>query len=1117
MITSQQVNQMHMSSMQSHGMAQGMMPSQPMMGMSQYPPTFSYSMAGQQNPNERVGRRAAGAMVGAAQGALGVASVANLGLGVAGMAGLAATTGPVGWAGGLLAGGGIMAAQATVGGMAQGMKFGGQVNQMFGNQQFANASNPSGRGFDSKQLHQMYGAVRAIEKDDPFVNMKDALRVTEKFGSQFGIQQGVRDAEKLSARVTELGKTLSSMAKTMGTTIDEAGNIMGMSRGAGFYTAQDVMGNTQDFTFKRGRGFTSQQTGQIQGAGAAASRSIGLTGQSGARFASRMVDDLSIMEEMGAIDKNALMDMTGTTTMNDAAAAFSGRTQQLFQSTMSQGVGNAMMTALGKKDKSGRFTGEIDQSLLREMTSGSVDFESITRRGQRNASTGTARASFEENKDQILGNVMGSGEGVDALMSVIQVTAEKHDKSMQLVFKQITGGNAKEFRMLNDMYEKGEAARAERMKQMTLEAQMRSHQQNLRENHTIGGLTQQFVGGLKDTFVNPAQDAGANIAAGFGAGGEELRMGILKMRNAGTATFSTSKGAISGVEALMDQVDAATDAKGNIDYGALGAAGVSRDRADLVTGGSALRNTDRLTFAAASGRTGDLQSGLASHLKGTSAAGKAGNMSAQDKARIQTKISEANRERDPEKKAALLKQIREDVNSALNGRPPTSQDHVAAAHAHQVLDIPARESKDTLDAVIAEVGGELGLQVVQAGRSADLDLEKSNLYDQTVMTQDQLQDLFGTGGGRGDRVLKGAATGAGLGAYAGGVPGAVLGGIAGGIAGSLGGGGEIADLVAGGAGAALIGKATSGKKMKDIDTAIAASGGDDAAAAKKLSVALGIEVSADDVKVYRSVIDSKTGTSNAGERTLHSDGEGAYDKDYTDVFEMAGKANDSLEAEAAGKLFQSMKDLSTTLSQDLAGVEGMDEAALGLQNATGLTGYRKSMKDAVAAAAASGLTSDKLGDGASRQAQLVAKASEDVLKVKALDKGGQVNISELKKKLNIGKGTALSDKIKNLAGEDSTISTEDAMKLMSDAGGDNIAALARDGVGAMDTVLQSGMSPMEIQLKSAKESAESVRKNAEMIDAIYSRMSGTAPTNPDSSVAGFRTNIKSFRENPDEN
>ena len=1098
MITSQQVNQMHMASMQSHGMAQGMMPSQPMMGMSQYPPTFSYSMAGQQNPNERIGRRAAGAMVGAVQGGLGVASAANMGLGVAGMLGLAATTGPVGIAGGLAVGAGIMGAQATVGAAARGMQFGGQVNQMFGNQQFANAANPSGRGFTSGQLHQMYGAVRAIEKDDPFVNMKDALRVTEKFGGQFGIQQGVRDAEKLSARVTELGKTLSSMAKTMGTTIDEAGGIMGMSRGAGFYTAQDVMGNTQDFTFKRGRGFTSQQTGQIQGAGAAASRSIGLTGKSGARFASSMVDDLSIMEEMGAIHENDLMDMTGAMNKNDAMTAFAGRTQQLFQGTMSQGVGQAMMASLGKKDKSGRFTGEIDQSLLREMTSGSVDFKKVRARGQRNMSTGAARESYEDNKDLILGNVMGSGEGVDALMSVIQATAEEHDKSAQQVFKQITGGNAKEFRMLQDMYEKGEAARAERMKQMTLESQMRSHQQNLRENHTIGGITQKFVGGLKDTFVNPFEDAGANISAGFGAAGESLSMEVLKMIGSGTATFSTSKGAISGVEDLMDQVDAATDAEGNINYTALEAAGVSEKRAALVTGGSALRNTDRLTFAAASGRTGDLQSGLASHLKGTSAAGKAGNMSAQDKARIQTKISEANRERDPEKKAALLKQIRTDVNSALNGRPPTSADHVAAAHAHKVLDIPARESKDTLDAVIAEVGGELGLQVVQAGRSADLDLEESNLYDQTVMTQDELQDLFGTGGGRGDRVLRGMAIGSaqGLGR---GVSGAAMGAIKGGVFAAMSGGGDIADLVAGGAGSALIGKATSGKKMKDIDTAIASSQGDDAAAAKKLSALLKIDVTADDVKVYRSVIDSKTGTSNAGDRQYGKEED--YDKNYEDVFEMAGKANESLETEAAGKLFQSMKDLSTTLSQDLAGVEGMDEAALGLQNAKGLTGYRKSMKDAVAAAAASGLTSDKLGDGASLQAQLVAKASEATLKVKALDKGGQVNISQLKKKLAIGSGTALSDKLKNLAGEGDTVSTEDAMKLISDAGGDNIAALAREGVGAMNTALQSGKSPMEIQLKASKEAAESVRKNAEMIDTIYARMTNSAPAVPDSAVA----------------
>ena len=67
MITSGQVSQMHMMAMQQHGMAPGRsMAAQPMMGMSQYPPTFSYSMAGAQNPNEQMSNRMVGAGLGAA-------------------------------------------------------------------------------------------------------------------------------------------------------------------------------------------------------------------------------------------------------------------------------------------------------------------------------------------------------------------------------------------------------------------------------------------------------------------------------------------------------------------------------------------------------------------------------------------------------------------------------------------------------------------------------------------------------------------------------------------------------------------------------------------------------------------------------------------------------------------------------------------------------------------------------------------------------------------------------------------------------------------------------------------------------------------------------------------
>jgi len=1113
MITSQQVNQMHMSSMQSHGMAQGMMPSQPMMGMSQYPPTFSYSMAGQQNPNERIGRRAAGAMVGATQGALGVAGAANMGLGLAGMFGLAATTGPIGIAGGLMVGAGIMGAQATVGAAARGMQYGGQVNQIFGNQQFANAANPMGRGFNSGQLQQMYGAVRAIEKDDPFVNMKDALRVTEKFGSQFGIQQGIRDAEKLSSRVTELGKTLAKMAKTMGTTIDEAGDIMGMSKSAGFYTAQDVMGNTQNFMFNRGRGFTSQQTGQIQGAGAAASRSMGLTGQSGAMFSTRMVQDLSLMGEMGTLDQNALMDMTGAIDPNSASMAFAGRTQQIFQSTMGSPIGNALMGALGKRDKSGNFTGEIDHALLRDMNAGNVDFNAVRSQGQQNIRGGSA-GSFMENKDQILGNMMESGDGLQALINVIEQTAEKQGKSSQLIFEQITGGNAKEFRMLKEVAAKVEATRAERQKSMHLEAQMQMQQTHLRENATIGGITKGYFGGIQDKYISPIEDFGAQGAANMGSLGESLRQGSLRLMGAGTASFSTSSGQISGARALVEQVADATDATGNVDYAALERAGITRERADLVTGPSlGAGNTDPIAMAALQGRTGDLRTGLAGKLRqatskqghvygsltGGALRANIDNMSPAAKSRLRSKIAEAVQETNPERKAELLQEARREAASAMVDPDDALNGRAGSVHEDQ---------NDLYDAVIAEVGGSVGVQAVQGGRqgSKETALGKSKHYDQTVKTQDELLELYGleTTEARAARFAKvGGVVGlvtAGTAA----IPAAIGGGLLGGLTSD-----GIGDLAATGAGFELLGKATSGGEMYKIDAAIANAKGDDTEAAKKLSAVLKMTVTANDVKVYRKAMDDQTGTETlqramAGEEDIRAGRSLESYDGYGKAFANNKEANMSTEKLALNKLVEITKASSTKMISDLkdAGITGLDGALSTLESAENLGDHAKGLEGVLKAAADATLTMDSVGAGAGLEAQLVAQASEQIQDVRAMgDASGQVDIEALKKKLNIAEGSEEAERLNSMAGAGSTVSLEAAEELAVKIGSRNITQLADEGAVAMTTALQSGMSPMEIQLRSSKESAESVRKNAEMIDAIYARMTNSPPAVPDSAVA----------------
>ena len=88
-----------------------------------------------------------------------------------------------------------------------------------------------------------------------------------------------------------------------------------------------------------------------------------------------------------------------------------------------------------------------------------------------------------------------------------------------------------------------------------------------------------------------------------------------------------------------------------------------------------------------------------------------------------------------------------------------------------------------------------------------------------------------------------------------------------------------------------------------------------------------------------------------------------------------------------------------------------------------------------------------------------------------------------------------------MGGAEGTVTVDQAETVALDAASQGLTSLAAEGAEAMTTALQSGLSPMEIQTRSVKEAAESVRKNGEMIDAIYARMTNSPPAVPDSAVA----------------
>lgn len=1101
MITSGQVNQMHMASMQMHAMAPppGMM-GQPNMGMSQYPPQFSYGIQGYQNPNASIANRATSGMIGAAQGAIGAASAVNMvaGLGVMGAGALgmgAAVPAGVAAAGSMLVAAPLAAAGAGVASVAAGHRQMSQVNQIFGNQQFANPNNPMGRGFSRRDLNQLYGMVRSIDQNDPFTSMQDALRITDQLamGSEFGLAQGVKSAEELSSRVSKMAEAMKKMAKTMGTTLDEAFGIGGMSRQAGFYTAADVMGNTQSFMMGRNLGFTSQQVGQQQVAGAGVARAAGLTGQAGARFATNMTQDLALMMRMGNLNENALMDLTGTTNRNEAASAFAQDALGMMANLGQTGHGNAMLAGLMTRDSSGNVS--LNQGLLESMRGGSVGFDQLISQGGQNLRTNRGREDFVKNKDLLLSELMSSDDALTALMETVNTTAEQTGKDAQLIAQTMLGINAKQYRMMEDATNNLRAVRQERISTAALELQTQQQQLNIRENATFGGLQQRVSGGISDFVQETFVDPGAGVANNMGIMAEDAQLGILGMMGMGRTSYKLESSRFSEVARL-----AAAGASGDV---------LSADdqaMLDVIRGQSGtLTLNDRLSFAAASTNTGSVRRALSGEMsrirtedqrRGSNTVGR---LRSDTKREIRSLMQRIHREDDPDERAELLRQARELVGSEL---PDIQGEIIRESPTGSAIKDSALGS---VDAIIAEVSGEAGVTAITKVRATHGTFSEDGTFDAIEAAKSSLSTQLGID----DRSLleRGHDRGK-FGLIAG--PSGYIAAMA--LTAIF----DSEDPLRGiteGQGTALLSKAKSPARMKRIDDIITKALQNPSfnntqeareAAARQLSNELGIQVSPSDIESYEEAMNRATGgsTEERSSRTVDQ-----YKEEYGAAFEVAKTAEEIELSLAANLGAENLKGVSSRLQSDLddLGINSQGLDALVSGESITAEGAFVAMADTISEMSTREISADDVR-GKGPLAQFLQQKSSQLREVTKAMGDSKLSLEDFASL--VGEDSDAFRRAQQMVDEQGDDLDKDQVEqLLTRQFAEEAVGLGIEGAGALTTATEAGMTPMEQQARAMKQAAE-------MIDALYAHATGSAPAMPDNAVAagmpGYNPDNNSF-------
>lgn len=510
----------------------GMMPMQPTLGSSHYPPTFSYAPTvanAQHRGGAYMGSTLASGTMGAAQGIINTANVGLMGVGAiqgvssllgapmltGGMLG-AATGAGVGGVGGFalgMLGGpvglGLMAAGAGLSVANTGIQNANRVGNMFGNMQFANAAGDprTGRGFSQRDLMTIQRGVRAIDANNPFVSMSDALRATERF-TEMGMHQGVQDAEKLAKKVTQLGKTMHEMARSLGTSMEEAGQIFKDMKGSGFYSAQDVMGNTANMTLMRGFGMSSQQFAQMQRTGAGMTRGAQMSGRAGAGMITAKTAEFMDAIRTGQMSAEEMMDMTGASTPLEAAQMMAQQTLAGTMGGLSGALGTGMLLAAGATDESGRFTGEIDAGILRRMSQGSLSRNDLMDIGGGKRNSRIGQASFMARRQDIMESMLESDQGQEALFGMVRSITEEmfgegagEDQDLfQLVAETQFNMDRRAVRKLQELKD----GRGQRLAALKREIATNQRAAEIRENRTLAGVTQRISGSVSDVMEDMA-------------------------------------------------------------------------------------------------------------------------------------------------------------------------------------------------------------------------------------------------------------------------------------------------------------------------------------------------------------------------------------------------------------------------------------------------------------------------------------------------------------------------------------------------------------------------------------------------------------------------------------
>lgn len=379
---------------------------------------------------------------------------------------------------------------------------------------FYNPESRSGRGFNNKQIDTLSDTIRTMSREDPFTDIGELTRIMSKAGSA-GMLRGTTDVQEVAKKFKKLTSLLKDTAKILGTTMEDAMGFVDASKQMGFYNNVDIARNVVNATTGAGGGLSTRGIMQAQARGAQMSHAQGGSLASGARLAGKSIQAARDMFMGGMMSESDLRELSGGQTGQAAYATVGRQMQSAAYSLAKSGVGRALYAGLGQI-QDGKFTGKLDQGVLKQFLGGQMTAGDVRKRAGRLMGAGLETKSSFLNMEKELATEFASQAGPQGWMGVIDIVKKMRpglgNEATKLLFRNMTGMGRRQVEYIMKLYKKQDELNYKKIVRTTDLLRKRMEKADMAANYSYEGIKRKITQAVANVTSEPLKEAGVGLS-----------------------------------------------------------------------------------------------------------------------------------------------------------------------------------------------------------------------------------------------------------------------------------------------------------------------------------------------------------------------------------------------------------------------------------------------------------------------------------------------------------------------------------------------------------------------------------------------------------------------------